>query len=384
MDKLQVTGRDPRTGAGISVIAQEGLITEIVPSDYDGDLWLTAGLVDLQVNGYRGFDLNGDTLTASTISSLAREILSTGVTSFAPTLITASPEKLISRLKLIKQACENDLITEACIPFIHIEGPHISPLDGYRGAHPLDAVRPPSITEFETWQQVSGNRVGMVTLSPHYDESIIYIQHLVANKVLVSIGHTHATTTQIRAAVDAGASLSTHLGNALPPLLKRHPNPIWSQLSEQKLQAMFIADGHHLAPEVLTVMLRVKSHQHSILVSDLVALAGMSPGIYSQPIGGTIELTTDNRLVMQGTEMLAGAVLPLADCIGRASAMTGLSFSEVLRMASTNPGKLAGNRGALQPGMRADLLQFKLDERSSGISVEKVWLCGSLEFSRLN
>jgi N-acetylglucosamine-6-phosphate deacetylase len=376
----QILGRDPHTGNGLLVTIEQELITQVDHVDVTVEHWLTAGLIDLQVNGFRGLDLNHDSMTAETVSALTREMLRTGVTTFAPTLITASRDQLLTRMRNIAAACESDPIAAKCIPFIHVEGPHISPKDGYRGAHPADQVRPPSIAEFNAWQQASGNRIGLVTLSPHFEEGLPYIAALISSGVKVSLGHTHATTEQIRAAASAGATLSTHLGNAVAPLLQRHPNPIWSQLAEPRLQAMFIADGHHLAQEVFQVMLRVKPPEQSILVSDLVALAGMPPGLYAAPIGGNVELTTDGKLQIENTDMLAGAVMPLLNCIGRAVAMTELPLSTILNMANRNPGRLIGNHGQLAPGMRADILQFHWDPSTSTASVEKVWLAGSPAF----
>jgi len=166
--------------------------------------------------------------------------------------------------------------------------------------------------------------------------------------------------------------------------MARHPNPIWSQLAEDRLQATFIADGHHLPAEVLKVMLRAKTIERSILVSDAVALAGMPPGRYSAPIGGEVELLANGRLGMVGTQSLAGAALPLIECIGNAIRMTGLPLVSVLKMASENPGKLISPasmpRGQLLPGMRADLLQFSWDQANCKAHVEKVWLAGEQVF----
>jgi len=168
MDEIKITGRDPHTGAGMAVTVQDGCIARIEPARVEENCWLAPGLIDLQVNGYRGFDLNDDAMDAATVSALTRAMLATGVTSFAPTLITASQQQIVTRLRVIAEARAADPIAAACIPFVHVEGPHISPLDGYRGAHPLEHVRPPSLKEFHAWQQASGNLIGIVD-TPHAD-----------------------------------------------------------------------------------------------------------------------------------------------------------------------------------------------------------------------
>ena len=220
--------------------------------------------------------------------------------------------------------------------------------------------------------------VGMVTLSPHYDESEGYIAALVERGVHVSLGHTHASRPQIEAAVRAGARLSTHLGNGIALQIDRHPNPLWSQLADDQLTASFIADGHHLPAETLKAMISAKGHERSILVSDAVALAGMPPGRYDASIGGLVELSADGRLSMQGTSTLAGAVVPLMTCVERAVRMTARPLAQVLQMATENPGQFAGNRGTLAVGARADILRFHWDDETSHAVVKDVWLAGDL------
>ena len=176
---------------------------------------VSTGLVDLQVNGYKGLDCNDPAATSAMIPLLAKELLAVGVTTFAPTVITASEPDILSRLGMIAEGRASDAVAEACIPFIHVEGPHISPFEGFRGAHRESCVRPPSLAEFARWQDACGGLVGLITLSPHWDAAGEYIAGVVAAGVHVSIGHSHASEEQIHRAVDAGARLSTHLGNGI-------------------------------------------------------------------------------------------------------------------------------------------------------------------------
>ena len=373
MSETIITGRDPQSGDGIALHVAKGLITRIEKSSAQTDFFLSPGLVDLQVNGCGGVDVNADQLKAQTIIALVDVMLSKGVTSFAPTIITAPEERICHALSVIAEARRSNPRVAACIPFIHLEGPHISPLDGYRGAHPADAVRPPSIAMFERWQRAADGLVGMATLSPHFSESATYIAALVEQGVHVAIGHTHAWPEQVQCAVDAGARLSTHLGNGIAREIPRHRNPLWSQLADDRLTATFIADGHHLPPDMLKAMLRAKGIARSILVSDSVALAGMPAGVYTTPVGGRVELRPDGRLCVLGSELLAGATASLAQCIGHLVRVIGVPLHDALTMATVNPGRFAGGRGQLKPGSRADVLCFRWENE---VLVQDVWLAG--------
>jgi N-acetylglucosamine-6-phosphate deacetylase len=373
MSAVKIIGRDPRNGRSIGVTVEDGIITRIEETKNDTDLYLSAGFVDLQVNGRAGFDLNAEQISTDTLIGLVDVMLADGVTCFVPTLITAPEEEICDRLQEIAEARRRHRKVASCVPFVHIEGPHISLLDGYRGAHPADAVRAPSIAEFDRWQNAAGGIVGMVTMSPHFAESVEYIAALVKQGVHVAIGHTHASAEQIVRAVDAGASLSTHLGNGIAQEIPRHRNPIWTQLADDRLTATFIADGHHLPQDVLKVMLLTKGVGRSVLVSDSVALAGMPAGTYITPVGGRVELHPDGRLCVFGSELLAGSTASLTQCIGHVVRMTKMPLSDALAMATANPGRYVRGRGQLATGSRADLVRFRcIDE----VFIEDVWLAG--------
>ncbi|HMF63164.1 MAG TPA: amidohydrolase family protein, partial [Edaphobacter sp.] len=352
-----ISGRNPHTGRNVEVVIRDGIIAAISDVPSADPVWLSPGLIDLQINGYNGFDLNADDLTADTVIELSRNVLATGVTTFLPTIITASEEKIIACLRAIAAARQLTPALQHMIPGVHVEGPHLSPEDGPRGAHTREHIRPPSIAEFDRWQQACGGLLKLVTLSPHFDEALSYIAALRERGILVSIGHTHASVEQIRAAVDAGATLSTHLGNGVSDPLPRHPNLLWTQLAEDRLTATLIADGHHLPEDTLKVMLRAKGLDRAILISDTVALAGMPPGLYETAVGGLVELTGDGRLSLPGTRFLAGSVIPLKDAVARL-ANTYLSLGESLQLATQNPARFVGRAGKLQVGFPGDLIRF--------------------------
>jgi N-acetylglucosamine-6-phosphate deacetylase len=374
----RILGRDPSTGSGIVVTTEGELIKAIEFGEHGEKQWLSAGFVDLQVNGYAGHDLNGLTLDVATVRSLCQAMLKVGVTTFLPTLITAPEVRLIAALRTIREACAQHPEVAAMVAGIHVEGPHIAPEDGPRGAHPAADVRPPSFGEFDRWQQAAGGLIKLVTVSPHWPEAPAYIRHLVKAGVTVSLGHTSADAGQITSAVDAGATLSTHLGNGSHAMMNRRHNHLWPQLAEDRLAAMFIADGHHLTSAQLKAMLRAKGPGRALVVSDTVALGGLPAGKYQTPIGGKVELKADGFLAIDdGTgNYLAGAALPLTAAIPVLVNQVGLTFGEAVTLMTSAPGRIVGGRGVLAVGQPADLVSFRWEPELSGLEIAGVWLRG--------
>jgi N-acetylglucosamine-6-phosphate deacetylase len=377
----KVTGRDLRTGKSIEVAIENGRIAQIQESADTAPLWIAPGFIDLQVNGYAGHDLNDEAITPETVFGVAEALLSTGVTTFLPTLITQSQRRLVHALRMIRAARERYPLVAQMVPGVHMEGPYISSEDGPRGAHPRESVRMPNLEEVAEWQQASGNLIKLVTLSPHSEDHITLIGQLRSVGIHVAIGHTHCTAAQIQAAVEAGAELSTHLGNGIAATLPRHPNILWEQLAEDRLTATFIADGHHLPPATLRSMLRVKSAERSVLISDAVSLASMPPGQCRAAVGGDVLLEKDGRLSIVGTPFLAGAALPLRSGISNAVRMAGITWPDSIQMVTKNPARYADRRGELVPGAEADIVLFDISA-SGELEIGSTWLWGSLQFER--
>ena len=378
MPTTRVTGRDVGTGRGISVIVADGRIVAIEPIDVQpmSGPHLAAGLIDLQVNGFRGLDFNDGRLTPARVAELTRMMTELGVTTYLPTLITASRASLLSALVAIAAARREDPLCARMIPFVHVEGPYLAPEDGPRGAHPREHVRPPDLDEVAEWQRASSNLVGKITLSPHYDQVANFIRALVGQGILVAIGHTSATADQIHTAVLAGARLSTHLGNGAAAMLPRHPNFIWAQLACDRLDAGFIADGFHLPADTFKAMLRAKGLERSYLVSDTAALAGMPPGVYDQPIGGRVEVGSDGRLSVVGSPYLAGAGRPLCEDVALAIRMADLTLADGVRLATVNPGRFVGGRGRLAVGEMADLMLFDWEKDAASLTIRETYVAG--------
>ena len=382
MTAHRVCGRDPATGQGLDVTIADGRIAAIEPGGDGEGGYISAGLVDLQVNGYCGLDLNDGALTADRVCALTRLMFEGGVTTWLPTLITAAKDKLLQALCAIADARKTWPWVRHAIPCVHVEGPFIASEDGARGAHPAEHVRPPDLAEVAEWQRAGEGCVGMVTLSPHWAGVCAVIRALNTQGLSVALGHTAATPEQITAAAEAGACLSTHLGNGVAAVLPRHPNVIWAQLAEDRLAASFIADGFHLPAEVLKAMLRAKGLDRAVLVSDLAALGGMPPGLYDQAIGGRVEVSGEGRLGVAGTPYLAGAGLRLATTIARAMGMAGLSLDQGLRLATVNPGRFVGGRGTLAVGQAADLTLFDWQEGADHLAIRQTFATGTEVYCR--
>ncbi len=232
-------------------------------------------------------------------------------------------------------------------------------------------------------QDAAQGLIRLVTLSPEWPQAPRYIETLRAEGVVVSIGHTSASASQIADAVQAGATLSTHLGNGAHSLLPRHPNYIWEQLAEDRLAAGFIVDGIHLPASFLKVALRAKGVKRSLLVTDAVTAAGCRPGRYR--LGEQeVELTPDNRVVLAGQTRLAGSALRMDRGVENLMRLAGLSLAQAVAMATTNParvGHFPARQKGLFPGERADLVQFRFDPPRNKIDIEKTYLDGELVWS---
>jgi N-acetylglucosamine-6-phosphate deacetylase len=375
MELLQCSGIDALTGLPVELGFQNA-IQSVVPSSEPASLYLAPGFIDLQVNGFAGVDYNHPGTPHDEIARSLRAQFATGITRLYPTVITGAPDGMLECLRNLAAARES-LSEGRAIDGFHVEGPHISPEDGPRGAHPRQWVRPPDLDEFHRWQEAAGGRVRMVTLSPEWPQSPQYIERITAEGVVAAIGHTLGTAAQIAAAVAAGATLSTHLGNGAHPLLRRHPNYIWDQLAEDRLMASFIVDGIHLDAAFLKSAIRAKTVDRSVLVTDAATPAGATPGRYllaDQPV----DLTEDGRVVLAGTDRLAGSALHMHRGVENLMRLAGLPLAAAVRMATINPahaGNVPARSQGLVPGDRADIVQFRLTA-SHQIEIVSTWIGG--------
>lgn len=357
-----VVGRHYVTGKTVRVHMDHSLIVRIEEIHISGAFpWIGPGLVDCQVNGYRGIDFNDVPPTVAEVTAGIQALWRDGVTSFMPTIITHPLEQTVELARAWNRSDVPSSVRESIVG-LHLEGPFISCEEGPKGAHEARWVCPPRIDLIERCQEASGGLVRLITLSPHWRGTSEFIAAATSRGVVVAIGHTAAHESQIRQAVEAGATLSTHLGNGTHAVLPRHPNYIWDQLAEDRLWASIIGDGFHLPWNVLKVILRVKQHR-VYLVSDAVALTGCAPGRYRTSVGGEVSLHENGKLSMGGEESttLAGSATPLKDAVARMVYQELGGLHTIWDMASRRPSMFWNlpARAGLAVGAPADLVLFE-------------------------
>jgi N-acetylglucosamine-6-phosphate deacetylase len=336
-----IVGRHHESGLPIRVTIRDAVIVGVEPAqveDHPRASWLAPAFLDIQTNGRLGVSFSDATLTADQVGSIVRAQAASGTARVCPTLITAGFEATRHGVAAIAEACRSSPEVGRMVAGIHLEGPWISSLDGYRGAHPVEHARDPDPEEFDAWQEAAEGRIRLVTLAPERDGAIAMIRRLVASGVAVALGHTAADGPTIDAAAAAGATLSTHLGNGIANPLARHPNPIWHQAGHDRLRASFIADGHHLDPSTLRVLVRAKGSGATILVSDASPLAGLPPGIY-----GDWAVDPAGKIVVAGTPYLAGSNRDLMAGLNTLlDAVPELGLAEAVRTVTSNPARILG------------------------------------------
>lgn len=304
------------------------------------------GLFDLQVNGFAGTDFNAADLDAFSLNSALAAMLATGVTACLPTVITAPMGALLERFAALDGAVAESRLGRVMVPGYHLEGPFLNPADGYAGCHPPDAMIAPDADLVLEIEAKLSRPILLVTIAPELPGSDSFIRTLTSAGKIVAIGHSAADAGTVSRAVEAGARMSTHLGNGVPQMLHKLNNTIFAQLAEDRLFASFIADGIHLPQPALKAMLRAKGIERSILVSDAVAAAAAPPGIYSFA-GMAIEHGLDGSVRMPRGHYLAGSALTLDKAISNLVRWGVTSAEDAIRMASDNP------RTLLTPALQA-------------------------------
>jgi N-acetylglucosamine-6-phosphate deacetylase len=373
---MRIVARDFLSSRWIELDQSGGFISALETLDRPGPLdlsddWVAPAFWDIQVNGRGGISFSSPDLTTEKAAAIIRDQAKLGTARLCPTLITAPIEHLRHGLRTIAEACDSSPDVAARVLGVHLEGPFLSELDGYRGAHPASAIRDPDWELFQELQDASGHRIVLITVAPERSGSIEFIRRATSAGVVVALGHSAAAGPPIRDAVASGARLSTHLGNGIAATLPRHPNPIWDQAACDELSASLIADGHHLDPATLRVLARAKGPARIILISDASPLAGLPPGLY-----GEWSVEQSGKIVVAGTPYLAGSNQGLDVGLRTLLAATGWSIADAIHTVSTNPARLLGRpQPALVTGQPASFVIFRRPE-PTGFVLEKVCVDG--------
>jgi N-acetylglucosamine-6-phosphate deacetylase len=372
-------------GKPISVIVKDGKILNIKSieklKDEKSNVYIAPGLIDNQVNGFDGvsFSFGGGILTLEGVKHATQALWERGVTTYLPTLTSNEFELLLKNFSILAEAMSDDAFLGS-IPGFHLEGPYISPLDGFRGAQPEKYIRNPDWGQFMELYKASGNNILTITVAPELDGAMDFIRKCDDLGIVVALGHHNGNAQQINEAVNNGAKTCTHLGNGCANLINRHDNPLWPQLSNDDLMISIICDGFHLRPEEIRVFTKAKGIDKTIITSDVTKYANLKPGIYKNKIGDDIELTKDGIVQYPAQKVLAGSASAINRGVAHVMNVTDCTLADAIQMASSNPAKLYGltDRGIMAPGKRADLILFTIGEKE--INIQKTYVAGTLVF----
>ncbi|HOF17432.1 MAG TPA: N-acetylglucosamine-6-phosphate deacetylase [Phycisphaerae bacterium] len=300
------------------------------------------GYFDLQVNGYGGVDFNQDALSADDLHRACERFRADGVDGVLVTIVSEHLDRMCARLRRVVELRQSDPLVADVVAGLHIEGPFLSGLDGYRGAHPADAVHPADLEQAQRLVEAAGGLAKIVTLAPELDGGQRVIRWLVGQGIVVSAGHCNPSCEELDAALDAGLSMFTHLGNGCPMLLPRHENIVHRVLSRaERLWIGFIADGVHVEFEALRHYLQWAGIDRSFVVTDAIAPAGLGPGRYRSSrwdiqIGEELAARSPD-----GTHLL-GSACTMKRSTTNLTDHVGLSAADAHRLLCVNPRRAIG------------------------------------------
>ncbi len=299
------------------------------------------GYFDLQVNGYAGVDFNGDTLEV-----VCLRLASQGVDGILATVITDSLPLMEARLRRLARMARQSAVAGRMIRGIHIEGPFINPQEGYRGAHPADAVRPADLSAMERLLEAADGLTRLVTLAPEFDPGFGVTRTLARRGIVVSAGHTDASRDCLAAAIDAGLTMFTHLGNGCPGTMPRHDNIIQRALSlRDQLWLCFIADGAHIPFFALGNYLRMADPDRVIVVTDAMVAADLGPGTYR--FGRwELEIGADRIARAPGGGHLVGSTASMQESFRNLTEHLGMTDKDARKLLEWNPRLALGENPA--------------------------------------
>lgn len=354
MHQGEIKARHYATGEPMLVRWRAGRFTELSPcaAPGDPDLWIAPALVDLQVNGFAGVDFQQDGLSEADLGRAVRALRQAGCGGFFYTLITEEWSKLIARLMHVRELRARHPVLREAILGWHVEGPFLSPEPGFRGAHDSAVMGDPRAEHVRELRAATGQDPVLLTLAPERAGALEAIRLAVSLGMTVSLGHTNASAETLRAAVAAGASGFTHLGNACPQLLDRHDNILWRVLDTPGLTVSLIPDRIHVSPPLFRLVHRAQPPAAVYYVTDAMAAAGAPPGRYA--IGKLLLEVGDDQVVrLPGQRHFAGSALTPIDGVWRAAEMLGGRWQEVWDRFSVGPARFVGLEHGLAVGRPA-------------------------------
>jgi N-acetylglucosamine-6-phosphate deacetylase len=331
--------------------------TEIDLTGDAGDAFLAPGFLDIHMHGGAGLDVMR--ASASDLPRLNRFLAKHGVTAYFPTTVAAPLDQTCAALGRLADAIEAVQASHASngavqgLPLgIHLEGPFLS--HKRRGVHPPENLLEPTLEIFERLWQAARGQVRMMTIAPELPGALEVIAEAARRKVCVSIGHSDAGAEAARSGVRAGARHATHTFNAMRPLDHRDPGILGEVLTDPQLTADIIADGIHVAPEIVKLFLNAKGRDGSVLITDATAAAGMPDGTYQ--LGPILVEVKDGCCTLDGK--LAGSALTMDRAVRNITQFAGWSLQDAVRAGTLNPARVVGLKkwGVIAQGAEANLV----------------------------
>jgi N-acetylglucosamine-6-phosphate deacetylase len=297
---------------------------------------------DIQVNGYAGVDFNQDDLQADDLHRACERLRQDGVDGILATIITEEPGKMAARVRRLVNLREQDALVRETIHGIHIEGPFLNPQNGFRGAHPDDAICAADPSIASQLLDAGAGLVRIFTLAPEADLRQRVTRLLRANNVVVAAGHTDASLDELKAAIDAGLTMMTHLGNGCPMTMPRHDNIIQRALHlREHLWLSFIADGVHVPLFALRNYLDLAGDR-ALVTTDAMAAAGLGPGTHRI---GRWEVLVKEDLAAWAPDgkHLLGSAMSMPQVEKNLFEKLSLSPARIEQLTSSNPRLSLGN-----------------------------------------
>jgi N-acetylglucosamine-6-phosphate deacetylase len=305
-----------------------------VPVKDHRNTWLLPGLIDLQVNGGGGLIFN-DAKNKDDIATIVRAHMAHGTTTLLATLITDDPDHITRQISLIADTIKQDSFIGNHVAGIHLEGPFFNPTR--RGAHPAQFIMEPSVTWMEKWIQAANGALKIVTLAPEMPHADQLITLLRSHNITVSVGHSEATYDQTISALNAGATLGTHLFNAMAQWQGREPHIVGALLDHPAATVGLINDGFHVHDASLRMALKIKNNDQAFFVSD--AMHSIEPEEVVIHYRGTT-MTARDGACYNNEGNFAGSASPLFTALRRAVTHLGLSLPDAVRLTSATPARL--------------------------------------------
>jgi len=346
-----------------------GTIPELTIIDVAGD-WVSLGGVDLQINGGLGLAFTDvETQHVASLQEIGQFLWRQGVDAFLPTLVTTSVEKIERSLSIFAEfaASQPQEQATARILGVHLEGPFLNPQK--RGAHPEEYLLPLTIDNVKRVLGDYAHVVKVITLAPELDLTGEVIAYLRSLGITVSLGHSQATAAQAKGAFELGASMVTHAFNAMPGLHHREPGLLGAALVHPNVYCGFIADGQHVCPTMIQLLLRAGCYEKGIfLVSDALAPIGLPDGVYPWD-SRQIEVKNGTARLSDGT--LAGTTLPLLVGVQNLVQWGICGVESAIALATQSPRQAIGLSG-IAAGQPAQLLRWHLDEATFRLTWQRL------------